>query len=163
MARKGKESRASKATGRTVERKSVSVNRKARHLFEVLEEFEAGMVLRGTEVKSLRAGQISLDEAFGRVYDEGLFLVGAHIDPYPHASFNHNPTRRRKLLLRKIESRKLRAKVTQKGLTLVPLEVYFNERGLAKLLLGLCRGKKLHDKRRDIKERDARREMRRIG
>jgi len=163
MARKGKSSQASKATGRTVERKSVSVNRKARHLFEVLEEFEAGMVLRGTEVKSLRAGQISLDEAFGRVYDEGLFLVGAHIDPYPHASFNHNPTRRRKLLLRKIESRKLRAKVTQKGLTLVPLEVYFNERGLAKLLLGLCRGKKLHDKRRDIKERDARREMRRIG
>ncbi|MEE2887598.1 MAG: SsrA-binding protein SmpB [Planctomycetota bacterium] len=161
MAKKGKASAAGKATGRTTDRKMITVNRKARHLYEVLEEFETGLVLRGTEVKSLRAGNISLDEAFGRIDEQAVYLVGAHIDAYNHASQNHNPTRRRKLLLGKVETRKLKAKVMQKGLTLVPLEVYFNERGLAKLLLGLCRGKKLHDKRRDIKERDARREMRR--
>lgn len=161
MAQKRKPAGSGKSSGQPAGRKMVTVNRKARHLYEVLEEFETGLVLRGTEVKSLRAGNISLDEAFGRIYDQAIYLVGAHIDAYTHASQNHNPTRRRKLLLGKVETRKLKAKVMQKGLTLVPLEVYFNERGLAKLLLGLCRGKKLHDKRRDIKERDARREMRR--
>ncbi len=151
-----------KASGPKPERKMVAVNRKARHLFEVLDEIEAGLVLKGTEVKSLRFGNISLDEAFGRIYDDVIYLVGAHIDPYTHASAgNHLPTRRRKLLMRKLEIRKLKAKVSQKGLTLVPLDIYFNERGLVKLTLGLCKGKKVHDKRHDLKARDAKREMRR--
>ena len=147
----------------SVSRRTVVDNKKARHLFEILDEYEAGMVLRGTEVKVLREGRISLDEAFGRIYDNDVFLVGAHIDAYSHASSgNHEPTRRRKLLLHKAEIRKLKAKVNQKGLTLVPLEVFFNERGIAKIRLGLCRGKKLHDKRQDLKRKDADREMKRM-
>jgi SsrA-binding protein len=147
----------------SVLRRTVVDNKKARHLFEILDEFEAGMVLRGTEVKVLREGRISLDEAFGRIYDNDAFLVGAHIDAYSHASSgNHEPTRRRKLLLHRAEIRKLKAKVNQKGLTLVPLEVFFNERGIAKIRLGLCRGKKLHDKRQDLKKKDADREMKRM-
>jgi SsrA-binding protein len=146
-----------------VPHRTVVDNKKARHLFEILDEFEAGMVLRGTEVKVLREGRISLDEAFGRIYDNDVYLVGAHIDAYSHASSgNHEPTRRRKLLLHKVEIRKLKAKVNQKGLTLVPLEVFFNERGIAKIRLGLCRGKKLHDKRQDLKKKDADREMKRM-
>ena len=161
MAQKRKSGGKPNPTAKKPERHTVVANRKARHLFEILEVFEVGMVLRGTEVKSLRAGNISLDEAFGRIYDDAAYLVGAHIDPYSHASSgNHDPTRRRKLLLRKLELRKLKSKVTQKGLTLVPLEVYFDERGLAKLSLGLCRGKKIHDKRQELKRRDAQREMR---
>ena len=147
----------------SVLRRTVVDNKKARHLFEILDEYEAGMVLRGTEVKVLREGRISLDEAFGRIYDNDVFLVGAHIDAYSHASSgNHEPTRRRKLLLHRAEIRKLKAKVNQKGLTLVPLEVFFNERGIAKIRLGLCRGKKLHDKRQDLKKKDADREMKRM-
>jgi SsrA-binding protein len=143
-------------------RKTVVLNRKARHAFEILEVFECGLMLRGTEVKSLRDGLISLEEAFGRVYEDEAFLVGARIEPYSHASTgNHEPTRRRKLLMRRVELRKLKAKVTQKGLTLVPLEVYFNDRGIAKLELGLCRGKQLHDKRQELKKRDTERELRR--
>lgn len=148
--------------GRNLPRKTVADHKKARHLYEILDEFEAGIVLLGTEVKVLREGRISLDEAFGRVYESEVFLVGAHIDTYSHASSgNHEPTRRRKLLLRRGEIRKLKAKVTQKGLTIVPLEVFFNERGLAKIRIGLCRGKKLHDKRQDLKKKDAEREMKR--
>jgi SsrA-binding protein len=161
MAQKRKSAGAGKSGGSKPDRKVVAVNRKARHLYEILEEFETGLVLRGTEVKSLRAGNISLDEAFGRIYEDVVFLVGAHIEAYPHASFNHDPIRKRQLLMRKVEARKLKAKVTQKGLTLVPLEVYFNERGIAKLSIGLGRGKKLQDKRQDLKKRDAERELRR--
>jgi SsrA-binding protein len=145
-------------------RKTVVVNRKARHTYEILEQFECGMVLRGTEVKALRAHLISLEEAFGRIGDdEAIYLVGARIEPYSHASIgNHEPTRRRKLLIRRAELRKLKAKVTQKGLTLVPLQVYFNARGIAKLELALCRGKRLHDKRQELKKRESDREMRRV-
>ena len=144
-------------------RKLVVTNRKARHLYEILETVEAGMVLKGTEVKSMREGNISLDEAYGRIYEDAAYLVGAHIDQYTHASVgNHEPTRRRKLLMHKREVRKLKQKAMLKGLTLVPLEIYFNERGLAKISLGVGRGKKLHDKRQNLKERDARREMRKL-
>lgn len=160
MAQKRKPSQSGSA-GRDLPRKSVVVNKKARHLFEILDVYEAGIVLCGTEVKVLREGRISLDEAFGRIYDDAVFLVGAHIDAYSHATVNHEPTRKRKLLLRKGEIRKLKAKVNQKGLTIVPLEIYFNERGLAKVSIGLCRGKRLHDKRQDLKKKDADREMKR--
>ncbi len=142
-------------------RRTVVVNKKARYRFEVLDRVEVGLVLAGAEVKSLREGKISLDEAFGRIYDNEVFLVGAHITQYAAAgTWQPEPTRRRKLLLRRQEIRRLKAKVTQKGLTLVPLEVYFNERGLAKVTLALCRGKRTHDKREDLKKKDARREMR---
>jgi len=143
------------------DRHTVVVNKKARHRFVVLDEVEAGLALAGAEVKSLREGKISLDEAFGRIYDNEVFLVGAHITQYAAAgAWQPDPTRRRKLLLHRQQIRRLKAKVTQKGLTLVPLEVYFNNRGLAKVTLALCRGKRTHDKREDLKKKDARREMR---
>lgn len=139
-------------------------NRKARHRFEVLESIEAGIALVGTEVKTLREGQVHLDEAYARIDDDELFLVGAHIAEYSHGNRqNHEPTRRRKLLLRKSQLRKLKARVTQKGLTLVPLRLYFNERGIVKLEVGLCRGRKTHDKRQAAHEKDARREMKDQG
>ena len=138
------------------------VNKKARFDFEILDVYEAGLSLRGTEVKALREGKISLDEAYGRIYGAEVFLVGAHIEVYSHASTgNHVPTRKRKLLLRRTEIRKLKAKVTQKGLTLVPLEVYFTDRGFAKLSIGLCKGKRTRDRREDLKQKEHRREMRR--
>lgn len=140
------------------ERRSVAVNRKGRFRFEVLETVEAGMVLLGTEVKALRQGQMSIEEAFGRVFPDGVYLVGAHIPEYSHGNAaNHEPNRKRKLLLRAREVRRLQAKVAQKGLTLVPLEVYFSERGYAKVALGLCKGRKVHDKREKIRSRDDRR------
>ncbi len=142
-------------------RRMVVVNKKARHRFEVLDKAEAGLVLAGAEVKSLREGKISLDEAFGRIYENEVYLVGCHIAQYSAAgAWQPDPTRRRKLLMRRQQIRRLKAKVTQKGLTLVPLEVYFNERGLAKVTLALCRGKRIHDKREELKKRYARREMR---
>jgi SsrA-binding protein len=142
-------------------RRAVSVNKKARHEFEVLDTFEAGLVLQGTEVKSLRLGRISLEESWAKVEDDEVFLVGAHVDEYEHGNRqNHDPVRRRKLLLRAKQIKKLKSQAMQKGLTLIPLEVYFNERGLAKLTLGVCRGKKLHDKRETERSRSAVREIR---
>ena len=136
-------------------------NRKARFRYEVLETLETGLVLVGTEVKTLREGKAHLEESYARVDDGELFLVGAHIEEYSHGNrANHQPTRRRKLLLRKAQLRKLEAKVAQKGLALVPLRLYFNARGIAKLELGVCRGKKTHDKRESAKQKDAKREMR---
>ncbi len=142
-------------------RRSVAVNKKARHEFEILETYEAGLVLRGTEVKSLRQGQISLEEAWAKVESDEVFLVGSHIQEYEHGNrANHDPVRRRKLLLRRNQIRKLVAQTAQKGLTLIPLDVFFNERGIAKLTLGVCRGKKLHDKRQSDRAKEARREIR---
>jgi SsrA-binding protein len=142
-------------------RRPVSINKKARYEFEVLDTFEAGLVLRGTEVKSLRNGRISLEEAWAKVEDGEVFLVGAHVEEYAHANrMNHDPVRRRKLLLHRRQIKKLKAQATLKGLTLIPLDVFFNERGLAKLTLGVCRGKKLHDKREGEKSRAAKRDMR---
>jgi SsrA-binding protein len=138
----------------------VSENRKARHRFEILDTLECGMQLTGSEVKSLRDGKLSLDEAYARVRDGDVWLVGADIAEYPQATlWNHLPKRPRKLLMRRDERHKFADKAHEKGLTLVPLKVYFNARGLAKVLLGLCRGKKLHDKRESLKKADSKREI----
>ncbi|MDX8390960.1 MAG: SsrA-binding protein SmpB [Mariprofundaceae bacterium] len=137
------------------------INRKARHDYHLLESFEAGMMLIGPEVKSLRAGQGSLAEAHCIVRGNRVLLIGCHIQPYRPAAANNpdDPRRTRTLLLHKEETRKLIGKLNEKGLTLIPLKLYFNERGLAKLQLGLCRGKKLYDKRHALKERDIKRDM----
>jgi SsrA-binding protein len=143
------------------ERRLVCSHRKARFHYEVLDTFEAGLALKGTEVKALRQGKMSIEESFGRVQGDELWLVGAHVQEYSHGNVhNHEPTRKRKLLMHRREIRRLKAKVTQKGLTLVPLEVYFSARGLAKVRLGLCKGRKVHDKREKLKTRDDRRAMR---
>lgn len=135
-------------------------NRKAFHDFEVLEKVEAGISLTGSEVKSLRAGKASLDEAFALVRESEAFLRDANIEPYPMAGYaQHKAKRERKLLLHRSEIRKLLGKVTQKGLTIIPLDLHFNERGLVKVVLALARGKKLHDKRADLRKQDHRREM----
>jgi SsrA-binding protein len=143
-----------------LESKLVSENRKARFRFEVLDTLECGIQLTGSEVKSLRDGKLSLDEAYARVKDGEVWLVGADIAEYPQATlWNHSPKRPRKLLLRREERQKFAGKAHEKGLTLVPLKVYFTARGLAKVLIGLCRGKKLHDKRETMKKADSRREI----
>jgi SsrA-binding protein len=145
--------------------KLITENRKARHRFTVLDTLECGIALVGSEVKSLRRGKISLDEAFGRVREGEVWLMGSDIAEYAEASdMNHQPKRPRKLLLHRREINRFAALAHQKGLTLVPLKVYFKN-GRAKVLLGLCRGKKLHDKREALKrsesERDIQRAMRR--
>ena len=141
-------------------RRSIAENRKARHRFEVLETLECGVVLCGSEVKSLRDGKLSLDEAYGRVRDHEAWLVGCDIPEYRNATlWNHDPKRPRKLLLHRRELRRFADRAHEKGLTLVPLKMYFSERGMVKVLLGLCRGKKLHDKRETLKKADMQREM----
>ena len=142
-------------TGRTI-----SENRKARHRFSVLDTLECGIALTGSEVKSLRGGKVSLDEAYGRVKNGEAWLVGCDIPEYPNATlWNHEPKRARKLLMHRREMDRFAARAKEKGLTLVPLRLYFNERGIAKVLLGLCRGKQLHDKREDLKKAAVKREM----
>ena len=136
-------------------------NRRARHEYEVLQTIEAGLVLQGTEVKSLRDGKANLQDAFARFHLGELWLHNLHISPYEAGNrFNHEPLRQRKLLLHRREMRKLVGQVEQQGLTLVPLDIYFR-RGVAKTTLALVRGKKLHDKRADLKERESKREMER--
>jgi len=139
--------------------RSIATNRKARHLYEVMDTYEAGLVLKGTEVKSLRAGKASLAEAFVRVSDGEAWLVSCHIPPYTHASFeNHEPRAPRKLLLRHREIRKLQQAIQQKGLTIVPLQLYF--RGpWVKVEIAVARGKKLHDKRESLKRSQAKRDI----
>jgi|SRR5579875_3762746 SsrA-binding protein len=133
-------------------------NRRARHEYHILETVEAGIVLTGPEVKSLRSGGASLAEAYARVRDGEVWLVGMHIAPYDHGGYaDHEPRRPRKLLLHKEEILRLQGRVQEKGLTLVPLRLYF-KRGRAKVELGLARGKQLWDKRRAIAEREALRE-----
>ena len=142
-----------------MEIKVVSTNKKARFEFFILETFEAGLVLKGTEIKSVRSGQISLQEAYVRTNGAEIWLVGAHIAPYEHASaFQHDPKRDRKLLMHKKEIRKLYDEVRIKGMTLVPIRVYLKG-GRAKLEIGLAKGKKQYDKRESIKERDVEREV----
>ncbi len=136
-------------------------NRKARHEYHVLDTWEAGIVLRGTEVKSLRQGRANLQDAFARVDGGELWLHNLHISPYEAGNrFNHDPLRTRKLLLHRNQIRKLIGQVEQQGLTLVPLEIYFR-RGIAKVSLALVKGKKLHDKREDLRRREHEREMER--
>lgn len=140
----------------------ISQNRKAKHRFSVLETLECGIVLVGSEVKSLRNGQLSLDESYGLVRGKELWLVGADIPQYAQAShWNHDPKRDRKLLLQRREVTKFADQGREKGLTLVPLKMYFNQRGIAKLLMGLCRGRKMHDKREALKKADTQRQIQR--
>ena len=147
------------ASGERSGEKAISTNRKARHDFEILETYEAGLVLRGTEVKSLREGQVNFKDSYASIDRGEAWLVGCHIAPYHHGTdANHDPDRSRKLLLHRREIERLLGKVAERGLTLVPLRLYFKE-GRVKVELGLARGKKLHDKRASIRERESRREM----
>jgi len=139
--------------------KTVTENRKARHEYHILETYEAGIALKGTEVKSLRAGKASLQDSFARVENAELMLYNMHISPYEQGNqFNHEPKRVRRLLMHKQEIMRLLGKTREKGLALIPLKVYFKN-GLAKVELALARGKKLYVRREDIASRDARREM----
>jgi SsrA-binding protein len=139
--------------------RAIATNRRARHDYEILETIEAGMVLRGTEVKSLRTSQVTFKDAYATVKGSEIWLLGCHINPYSHGTdANHDPERDRKLLLHRREINKLTGKIAERGLTLVPLRLYFKE-GRAKLELGLARGKKTYDKRASIRERDERREL----
>ncbi len=144
-------------------RVSVARNKRARFDYHLLDTFEAGLVLTGTEVKSLRAGKANIGDAFGVVRDAQVFLLNAHIPPYERGGYvNHEPTRTRKLLLHRREIRRLIGAVERDGLTLVPLELYFRK-GVAKVSLALAKGKKVHDKRESERRRDAEREMARQG
>ena len=142
--------------------KLIAENRKARHDYFVEDTYEPGIVLVGCEVKSIRQGQVNLRDSFAIIKNGEVFAVGMHIAPYQMGSyFNHDPRRNRKLLLNKAEIRKLKAKVEQKGYTLVPLKIYFKD-ALVKVELGLCKGKETHDKRESIKRREEDRKIDRI-
>uniref|UniRef100_A0A7C6EDF2 SsrA-binding protein n=1 Tax=candidate division WOR-3 bacterium TaxID=2052148 RepID=A0A7C6EDF2_UNCW3 len=133
----------------------VATNRKARRDFEILETYEAGIKLLGTEVKSLRNHSASLEGSYAGIENGEVFLYDANIAPYSHGNiFNPDPKRKRKLLLNKDEIKRLYGKTQVRGFTLIPLKLYFNDRGLAKVELGLCRGKKVYDRREEIKRRD---------
>ena len=157
---KSKKSKKKAKTDGSSQMQVIADNRRARHRFEILEQVECGLVLIGSEVKSIREGHISLNEAYVRVENGELWLIGAGIAEYRQASFwNHKPKRSRKLLVHKRELKKLSTKAFEKGLTLVPLKMYFNARGIVKLLVGVGRGKKLHDKRQSLKEADNKRRL----
>ena len=142
---------------------TVAENRKARFSYEVLDTYEAGLALTGTEVKSLREGKANIQESYASVEGGEIWLINSYLPEYLQGNrFNHEPRRRRKLLLNKREMARLAQGVEREGMTMVPLKIYFNERGRAKLLLGLARGKKLHDKRETEKERDWGREKARL-
>lgn len=139
--------------------KTVTENRKARHEYHVLETYEAGLALTGTEVKSLRAGRANLQDSFARVENTELLLYNMHISPYDQGNqFNHEPKRKRKLLMHKTEIMRLLGKSREKGLALIPLKVYFKN-GFAKVELALAKGKKMYDRRDDLAARDAKREI----
>lgn len=139
----------------------ISENRRARHEYHILDTLECGIVLVGSEVKTLREGRVSIEEAYARVKDGEVWLVGCDIPEYPQASrFNHPPRRPRKLLLHRREIKRFAGRAFERGLTLVPLKLYFKS-GRAKVLLGLCRGKQLHDKRESMKKAQAQRDIRR--
>ena len=137
-------------------------NKKAFYDYEILERYEAGIELKGSEVKSLREGKANLRDSFVRIENGEAFLFNAYIAPYSHGGlFNHEPTRKRKLLLHKSEIKRLLGKSMEKGLTIIPLRIYFNERGRVKVEIALAKGKKLYDKRETIKRREQEREARR--
>jgi SsrA-binding protein len=141
---------------------TVALNRRARHDYSITDTFEAGLVLTGTEIKSIRAGKANLSDAYARVEKGEAWLIGAHIAPFEQGNrYNHEPRRDRKLLLHRTEIDQLMGRAAAKGLTVVPLRLYINDRGRAKIELGLAKGKQLHDRRRDIAERQSRRDMER--
>ena len=138
-------------------------NRKARHNYSIEEVFETGIVLQGTEVKALRAGQGQIAESYAAVENDELWLINSYIPEYLQANrFNHEERRRRKLLVKKRQIDRLRLSVSRDGMTLVPLKLFFNDRGMVKLELGLAKGKKAHDKRESAKERDWNRDKQRL-
>ena len=142
------------------EEKTIALNRRARHDFTIDETFEAGLVLTGTEIKSIRAGKVNLSDAYARIERDEAWLIGAHIAPFEQANrYNHEPKRIRKLLLRRSEIDELLGRTKSKGQTIVPLRLYLTSKGRAKLELGLARGKNLFDRRRDIADRDAKRDI----
>ena len=141
--------------------RTITKNKKAYHDYEILETIEAGIVLKGTEVKSIREGRINLKDSYVKMIKGEPFLIECHISPYPHGGrFNHEPTRERKLLLKKREIKRLIGKIKEKGITLIPLKVYFKN-SLVKVLLGLCKGKKSYDKKAALKEKAIKREIER--
>jgi SsrA-binding protein len=152
-----------KSTNDASESAPIARNKRARHDYHILETWEAGLVLTGTEVKSLRDGRATMTDAYGIIKDGEAYLLNLHISPYKEGSYNnHEPTRTRKLLLHRRQIRRLIGAVEREGLTLVPLDLYFKH-GVAKVTLALAKGKKLHDKRETAKARDAEREMARAG
>ncbi len=141
--------------------KTIIVNKKARFLYEIIEVIEAGIVLQGTEVKSLRKGKVNIKDSYATIRNGEVYLVNMHISPYEQGNiFNHDPERERKLLLHKQEIKRLTGKVTEKGMTLIPLKLYFKN-GRAKVELGLARGKSTVDRRKDIARRDEQRMLER--
>jgi SsrA-binding protein len=139
---------------------TIALNRRARHDFTIDETFEAGLVLTGTEIKSVRAGKVNLANAYARIERDEAWLIGADIAPWAQGNrYNHEPKRTRKLLLRRSEIDELLGRTKSKGQTIVPLRLYITGKGRAKIELALARGKQLHDRRRDIAERDARRDI----
>jgi SsrA-binding protein len=146
----------------TIPEKTITLNRRARHEYSIEDSLEAGIVLSGTEIKSIRAGKINLADAYARIEKGEAWLVGAHIAPWEGGNrLNHEPKRDRKLLLHRDQIDQLLGKTKAKGLTLIPLKIYITERGKAKLELGLGKGKQLYDRRREIAARDSRREVER--
>ena len=142
--------------------KIISTNRKAHHLYHILESYETGIALVGTEVKSLRLGRANLKDSYAMVKNGEVYLHNMHISPYEQAGhFNHDPTRTRKLLMHRREIKKLLGKTVERGLTLVPLKLYFKG-NVAKVELALAMGKKIYDRRKDIKDREVQRELRRV-
>ncbi len=143
-------------------KKIICENRKARHEYYIEETYEAGIVLKGTEVKSLRQGKSNLKDSYARIENGEIYLYNCHISPYTHGNIlNHDPLRRRKLLLHKRDIKKLYGKTEERGLTLIPLRMYFSMRGIAKLELAVAKGKKTYDKRETLKRKTAEREMER--
>ena len=144
-----------------IKEKMIIKNRKAFHDYEMIEKFESGIVLHGTEVKSFRRGQVNFKDSYVKVLDGELWVVNMHVSPYEHGSiYNHDPTRARKLLLHKREIKRLARKIEESGLTVIPLSAYFKN-GVAKVQIALARGKKTYDKRKDIAKRDADRDAQR--
>ncbi len=162
MAKKNKKTKPGSAKKPVPNFTIVSENRKARHRYEILDEVECGLMLMGSEVKSMRDGKLSLDEAYIRVKENELWLIGSDIAHYNNAGmWNHDPRRPRKLLVHAREFDKFAGRAHERGLTLIPLRVYFNARGIAKCVMGLVKGKKLHDKREALKKRDSDRGLQR--
>ena len=161
MAKAAKSS--AKSSAKSDEIESIARNKRARHDYLILDTFEAGLVLKGTEVKSLREGKANISDAYGIIRDAEAYLLNLHISPYERGGYsNHEPGRTRKLLLHRKEIRRLIGAVEREGLTLIPLELYFKN-GVAKVALALGKGKKLHDKRETERARDAAREMARVA
>jgi len=143
--------------------KVVTTNRKAGHLYEIFDTYEAGIVLKGSEVKSLRQGEVSLSDAYAEVKNGEVFLYNLHITPYRFSTISTpNPRQRRKLLLRREEIKKLYGIITQKGNLLIPLKIYFNDRGIAKISIGICQRKRVFDKKEKILREEAKKDLKRI-